>query len=30
MDFDCRDPWKAAEAKPGREIEAARKNARVG
>ena len=30
MDFDRRDPWEATEAKPGREIEAARKNARVG
>jgi hypothetical protein len=30
MDFDRRDPWEAAEAKPGHEIEAARENARVG
>ena len=30
MDFDRRDPWEAAEAKPGRENEAARENARVG
>ena len=30
MDFDRRDPWEAAEAKPGREIEAARENAHVG
>jgi hypothetical protein len=30
MDFDRRDPWEAAEAKPGRELEAARENARVG
>jgi hypothetical protein len=30
MDFDRRDPWEAAEAKPGQEIEAARENARVG
>jgi len=30
MDFDRRDPWEAAEAKPGHEREAARKNARVG
>ena len=29
-DFDRRDPWEAAEAKPGRETEAARENARVG
>lgn len=30
MDFDRRDPWEAAEAKSGQELEAARKNARVG
>jgi len=30
MNFDRRDPWEAAEAKPGREAEAARKNSRVG
>ena len=30
MDFDRRDPWEAAEAKPGHETEAARENARVG
>ena len=30
MDFDRRDPWEAAEAKPGHEVEAARENARVG
>ena len=30
MDFDRRDPWEAAEAKPGREIEAAKINARIG
>lgn len=30
MDFDRRDPWEAAEAKPGRETVAARENARVG
>jgi len=30
MDFDRRDPWEATEAKPGRDIEAARENARVG
>jgi hypothetical protein len=30
MDFDRRDPWEAAEAKPGLEIEAARENAHVG
>jgi hypothetical protein len=29
MDFDRRDPWEAAEAKPGREGEARRKNARI-
>jgi Gluconate 2-dehydrogenase subunit 3 len=30
MNFDRRDPWEAAEAKPGREAEAARENSRVG
>lgn len=30
MDFNRRDPWEAAEAKPGHEDEARRKNARVG
>jgi hypothetical protein len=30
MDFNRRDPWEAAEAKPGREIEAAQENAHVG
>jgi choline dehydrogenase-like flavoprotein len=30
MDFDRRDPWEAAEAKPGREEKALRKNLRVG
>jgi Gluconate 2-dehydrogenase subunit 3 len=30
MDFDRRDPWEAAEAKPGREAKARRENARVG
>ena len=30
MDFNRRDPWEAAEAKPGREDEARRLNARVG
>jgi hypothetical protein len=30
MDFDRRDPWEAAEAKPGREAEAAKTNARIG
>jgi hypothetical protein len=30
MNFDRRDPWEAAEAKPGLEIEAARENAHVG
>ena len=30
MDFDRRDPWEAAEARPGRELEASRENARVG
>jgi len=29
MDFDRRDPWEAAEAKPGREAEAAKINARI-
>jgi hypothetical protein len=29
MDFDRRDPWEAAEARPGHEDEAARENARV-
>jgi Gluconate 2-dehydrogenase subunit 3 len=29
MNFDRRDPWEAAEAKPGRELEARRENARV-
>ncbi len=29
MDFDRRDPWEAAEAKPGREDEAYRENLRV-
>jgi hypothetical protein len=29
MDFDRRDPWEAAEAKPGREGEAYRENRRV-
>jgi hypothetical protein len=29
MDFDRRDPWEAAEAKPGREEEAAKINARI-
>jgi hypothetical protein len=29
MDFDGRDPWEAAEAKPSSEIEAARENTRV-
>jgi hypothetical protein len=29
MDFDRRDPWEAAEAKPGRAIEATRENAHV-
>ena len=30
MNFDRRDPWEAAESKPGHEAEAARKNSRVG
>ena len=30
MDFDERDPWEAAEAKPGDETAARRKNRRVG
>ncbi len=30
MDFDRRDPWEAAEAKPGREAEAEAQNRRVG
>ncbi len=30
LDFDKRDPWEAAEAKPGREADARRTNARVG
>jgi hypothetical protein len=30
MDFDRRDPWEAAEAKPGSEAEAAKTNARIG
>jgi len=30
MDFDRRDPWEAAEARPGREEQARRENARVG
>jgi hypothetical protein len=30
MDFNRRDPWEAAEAKPGHEDEARRENARVG
>jgi hypothetical protein len=30
MDFDRRDPWEAAEAKPGREDEAFQENLRVG
>ena len=30
MDFDRRDPWEAAEAKPGREDEARRDNHHVG
>ncbi len=30
MDYDRRDPWEAAEAKPGHEAEARRENARVG
>lgn len=30
MDFDRRDPWEAAEAKPGHEADAAKINARIG
>ncbi len=30
MDYDRRDPWEAAEAKPGHEVEARRENASVG
>jgi hypothetical protein len=30
MDFDRRDPWEAAEAKPGSEDKAAKINARIG
>ena len=30
MDFDRRDPWEAAEAKPGDEAAARRENARIG
>jgi gluconate 2-dehydrogenase subunit 3-like protein len=30
MDFDRRDPWEAAEAKPGHEAEARRDNERIG
>ena len=30
MNFDRRDPWEAAEAKPGQEQKARRENARVG
>ena len=30
MNFDRRDPWEAAEAKPGQEAKARRENARVG
>ena len=30
MDLDRRDPWEAAEAKPGEEAQAARHNARIG
>ncbi|HEY1503405.1 MAG TPA: gluconate 2-dehydrogenase subunit 3 family protein [Stellaceae bacterium] len=30
MDFDRRDPWEAAEAKPGQEAEAAKINASIG
>ena len=30
MNFDRRDPWEAAEAKPGQEAEAAKENSRVG
>lgn len=30
LDFDKRDPWEAAEARPGREADARKANARVG
>jgi hypothetical protein len=30
MNYDRRDPWEAAEAKPGREAQARRENTRVG
>ena len=30
MDFDRRDPWEAAEAKPGQEIEALQENGHIG
>lgn len=30
MDFDRRDPWEAAEAKPGHEAQAAKTNASIG
>lgn len=30
MSFDRRDPWEASEARPGREAQARRENARVG
>ncbi|HLG87346.1 MAG TPA: gluconate 2-dehydrogenase subunit 3 family protein [Alphaproteobacteria bacterium] len=30
MDFDRRDPWEAAEAKPGREAQTRKANARIG
>ena len=30
LDFDKRDPWESAEAKPGREAQAAKANARAG
>jgi len=30
MDFDRRDPWEASEARPGREEQARKENARVG
>ena len=30
MNFDRRDPWEASEARPGREAQARRENARVG
>jgi hypothetical protein len=30
MYFDRRDPWEAAEARPGREVKARAENARVG